>query len=282
MTQRNDAFYYVENCRGGCSWIRLPPVFNPYQQSPTATFLSTDIETRSLISAYYVFLSCRKYTKGGRTLIPLLGIGIANRQINRQWSRTEGYIGLKNINLTKVIAGREIYTSAWLHIFWQKYVSSENTFILEHPSSTNPPPPYINKTCFFTVSYISACILYSQKRNSIDDYTSPISQKRHEPYIGRFGNSAMFSSGKGVFLSSMFSCSEEFRVRLSGAGERKESERKRDTEKKKIEKRRPTKVKEEGRRMEHEQDREKEALSHRRVVWVGHGSFSTSEWPIVT
>lgn len=30
-------------------------------------------------------------------------------------------------------------------------------------------------------------------------------------------------------------------------------------------------------RVEHEQDREKEALSHRRVVWVGHGSFSTSE-----
>lgn len=87
----------------------------------------------------------------------------------------------------------------------------------------------------------------------------------------------MFSSGKGVFLSSMFSFSEEFRVRRRGGRERKESERKRDTEKKKIEKRRPTKVKEEGTRMEHEQDREKEALSHRRVVWVGHGSFSTSE-----
>lgn len=148
-------------------------------------------------------------------------------------------------------------------------------------SSTHRAPILLHLTSIKLASSLSPIFLlaFYTIRNAIQSTITRLRYHRNvtSPTLAALEIQAMFSSGKGVFLSSMFSCSEEFRVRLRGGRERKESERKGDTEKKKIEKRRPTKVKEEGRRMEHEQDREKEALSHRRVVWVGHGSFSTSE-----
>lgn len=92
-----------------------------------------------------------------------------------------------------------------------------------------------------------------------------------------------------VFLSPVFSCPDEFQVRSKGGiwrrdgdGEIKKKEERRKEEKRGEERKKNIEKSEGGERggkarVEHEQDREKEALSHRRVVWVGHGSFSTSE-----
>ena len=87
-----------------------------------------------------------------------------------------------------------------------------------------------------------------------------------------------------VFLSPVFSCPDEFQVRSKERRRnKKKKEEKKRKEKKREEKEKKYREKSEGgerrgkARVEHEQDREKEALSHRRVVWVGHGSFSTSE-----
>ena len=119
-------------------------------------------------------------------------------------------------------------------------------------------------------------------------YTNPMRITSSDARSGMAVKPFRKRSGKEVpcivFLSPVFSCPDEFQVRSKERRRnKKKKEEKKRKEKKREEKEKKYREKSEGgerrgkARVEHEQDREKEALSHRRVVWVGHGSFSTSE-----